>query len=235
MRKYFYPVKKKKESLLILINASGKNHMVRFSLIPREERFFDLLDEHAVRILEGVKLFQSMLLDWSLDHISITRLKNLEHEADMTTHEIINMLNRTFVTPIDREDIHLLAKQLDDVLDITFKVAVRLQLFRVRKITAELISLTEVLKEAAEVVVKAIESIRHLDRPQRVLDYCIDINRLENQGDLLSEQAILNLFQNPTEPLEVIKWKELYDSIEDGIDKCEDIANTLEGVVVKYG
>lgn len=208
---------------------------MRFSLIPRDEHFFDLLEEHAKRVHQSVQVFQEMLHDWSPQHPSIQKIRDLEHEGDMTAHEILSRLNRTFVTPIDREDIHLLTKQIDDVLDILLKVAVRLQLFTIEKITPELASLTKLLEEASGVVVKAISSIRHLDRPQRILDYCIEINQIEDSADQFSDEAILRLFSDNKETLEVIKWKEIYDTMEMAIDTCEDIANTIQGVVIKYG
>ncbi len=206
-----------------------------FSLIPREEKFFDLLDEHAKGVKKGVELFLEICNSWAPHHPGINQLKDLEHESDMTTHEIMNKLNKSFITPIDREDIHILAKQLDDVIDFSEKIVVRMELFGIEKSTPELCELAQVFNEAMGIVVKAVSSIRNLKRPQRILDYCIEINRLENHGDRLADNAIQNLFKNHTDPIEVIKWKEIYDILEDCIDKCEDIANTIEATVVKYG
>jgi len=208
---------------------------MRFSFIPREEKFFDLLEEHAKGVRVGTSLFLDIVTSWQPADPRLSRMKELEHESDITTHEIMDKLNRTFITPIDREDIHTLAKQLDDVIDIANRVVHRMDLFGIKETTQELCDLAAIMHEASGVVEKAIESIRHLNRPQRVLDYCVEINRLENSGDRFAEKAISKLFHNETNPLEVIKWKELYDSVEDGIDKCEDIANTLESIVVKYG
>lgn len=208
---------------------------MRFSLIPREEKFFDLLEEHAKGVQKGVNLFYEICYSWKRQHPGITRMKELEHECDMTAHEILDKLNRTFITPIDREDIHRLTQQLDDVIDNAYKIATRMELFGIEKTTEELCELATVFKEATSVVVKAVSSIRDLSRPQRILDYCIEINRLEGVGDRLSDKAILKLFQRETNALEVMKWKEIYDFIEDSIDMCEDIANTIEATVVKYG
>lgn len=208
---------------------------MRFSFIPREEKFFDLLEKHAKGVFVGTTLFLEIVNSWQDHHPSLSRMKDLEHESDTTTHEIIDKLNRTFVTPIDREDIHTLAKQLDDVIDIANRVVHRMELFGIDKATKELCELAAIYHEASGVVVKAIASIRHLHRPQQIMDYCVEINRLENMGDRSSEKAISKLFHEEKEPLEVIKWKELYDTVEDGIDKCEDIANSLESIVVKYG
>lgn len=206
-----------------------------FSFIPREEKFFDLLEEHAKGVQKGAVLFLEICNSWKRNHSGVAQMKELEHECDMTTHEILDKLNRTFITPIDREDIHILAKQLDDVIDTAHKIIVRMDLFGIEKSTPELCELATIFNESVSVVVKAVSSIRNLKRPQRILDYCIEINRLENTGDRLSEKAILNLFQSETNPLEVIKWKEIYDLVEEVIDMCEDIANTIEATVVKYG
>jgi uncharacterized protein len=206
-----------------------------FSLIPREEKFYDLFEQQVKSIEEAAGVFLDLVKNWSDKHPGIARLRDLEHECDITTHEIMDKLNRTFVTPIDREDIHQLAKELDDVVDIIQAVSERLLLYNITKTTDELVELAKTLEEAVINVSKAVTAIRQLDRPRRILDYCIEINRLENRGDRTSERAIGNLFDTSKDPMEVLKWKEIYDSTEEGIDKCEDIANIIEGIVVKHG
>lgn len=208
---------------------------MKFSLIPRDEKFFTLLSEHANGVAAGVSHFENLLKTWSLDHSGIHKLKEIERECDMTTHEIIDKLNRTFVTPIDREDIFTLAKQLDDIIDNVFHIATRMHLYGITEVSKELMELVGILKEAVEVVVKAVESISDLSRPQRTLDYCIEINRQENMGDRASDKAIENLFLNQKDAIEIVKWKDIYDLFEDTIDTCEDVANTIESIVVKYG
>lgn len=207
---------------------------MRFSLIPRDEKFFDLLSEHIKGVQVGISLFRTIVEQWPVNGSEIAKLKDSERECDMTAHEILDKLNRTFVTPIDREDIHTLAKQIDDVIDLAYKVVLRMNVFGIKKNTPDLIDLVKILEEAVGIVVKAVDSIHDLKRPQRVLDYCIEINRFENMGDRVSERALLNLFSQEKDPLEVIKWKEIYDIVEDAIDTCEDIANTIESIVVKY-
>lgn len=205
-----------------------------FSLIPREERFYDLFDQQANSLVAAAILFSQLAAEWRPDHPSIEKLRELEHECDHTTHEIIDKLNRTFVTPIDREDIHALAKELDDVVDIIQAISERLLLFKIQKTTPYLIELAAILEDAVQNVMKAVNSIRDMNRPRRILDYCIEINRLENRGDNTYEKAIGHLFDNDSDVLNVMKWKEIYDATETGIDKCEDIANTIEGIVVKH-
>lgn len=206
-----------------------------FSLIPKDEKFFDLLEQQVHTIVQAATLFRSMVESWKLDHEAIGKLKELEHEGDITTHEIIDKLNRTFVTPIDREDIHVLATELDDVIDFVQGISALMILFRIEKPTDDLVELAKILEEAASNVAKAVENVRDLSRPRRILDYCIEVNRLENRGDRSWERAIGNLFNNTNNPMDVIKWKEIYDATEAAIDKCEDLANTIEGIVVKNG
>ena len=206
-----------------------------FSLIPREEKFFDLFEQQVKSLMEAAATFLELVNDWKPNHPAIARLRDLEHECDITTHEIMDKLNRTFVTPFDREDIHSLAKELDDVVDIIQAISERMLLFNVTKTTEDLAELGRTLQEAISNVAKAITSIRELNRPRRILDYCIEINRLENRGDRTYEKAIGNLFDHNPDPMDVLKWKEIYDSTESAIDKCEDIANIIEGIVVKHG
>lgn len=204
-----------------------------FSLIPREEKFFDLFDQMARSLQDAAALFKELSMNWDPNSQAIQKLRDLEHECDITTHEIMDKLNRTFVTPIDREDIHVLATELDDVVDIIQAISERMLLFRIDRVREDLIELAKILEEAIANVTKAITSIRDLNRPRRILDYCIEINRLENRADRTFEQAIARLFDNVVEPLEIIKWKEIYETAESAIDKCEDLANTIEGIVVK--
>jgi len=206
-----------------------------FSFIPREEKFYDLFEQQAKAIEDAARVFVDLVTNWSDKHPGIARLRDLEHECDITTHEIMDKLNRTFVTPIDREDIHQLAKELDDVVDIIQAVSERLLLYNITKTTEDLLELAKTLEEAVANVSKAVTAIRELNRPRRILDYCIEINRLENRGDRTSERAIGSLFDTSKDPMEVLKWKEIYDSTEQAIDKCEDIANIIEGIVVKHG
>jgi predicted phosphate transport protein (TIGR00153 family) len=208
---------------------------VAFSLIPREEKFYDLFDQQAQSLQTGAALFKKLVAEWKPDHPALQQLRDLEHECDRTTHEIIDRLNRTFVTPMDREDIHAMAKELDDVVDIIQAISERMLLFRIEKTTDYLLELAGILEDAVLNVTKAVASIRDMGRPRRILDYCIEINRLENHADRTYEKAIGYLFDNSLDVLNLIKWKEIYDAIELAIDKCEDIANTIEGIVVKNG
>lgn len=204
-----------------------------FNILPKEEKFFDLFEAQAAHNVEAAKVFRDLARSWSLESQAFARLQDIEHEADITTHEVYDRLNRTFVTPFDREDIHELAGELDDVVDLIQSISMRMHVYRVGHATEDLRQLADILHGAAENVRKAIGDLRDPEKARRVLDYCIEINRLENAGDRALETAIGKLFHGKPDPLEVIKWKEIYEGIEIAIDKCEDVANTMESILVK--
>lgn len=208
---------------------------MKFSLIPKEEKFYELFETQVGHSVEAAKHFKDIAQRWPVKEEDIKRLHDIEHEGDMTAHEIHDRLNRTFITPFDREDIHALASELDDVVDLVYHVTMRMQLYRVNHSTEDLVHLAEILLSAAENVRKAVIELGNPEKTRRVLDFCIEINRLENAGDRAMEQAIGKLFEGKPDPLEVLKWKEIYEGIENAIDKCEDVANTLESILVKQG
>ena len=204
-----------------------------FNLIPKEEKFFELFETQAAHNVAAAKVFRDMAQKWSRELASFDRLRDIEHEADMTCHEIYDRLNRTFVTPFDREDIRELASELDTVVDPIESVGQRMILYQIVKSTEDLVRLTDILWQSAETVRKAVAELQSPEKSRRVLDYCIEVNRLENAGDQALGVAIGKLFQGKPDPLEVMKWKEIYETIEQAIDKCEDVAHTLETMLVK--
>ncbi|HAZ08569.1 MAG TPA: DUF47 domain-containing protein [Elusimicrobia bacterium] len=204
-----------------------------FNLIPKEEKFFELFEAQAAHNVAAAKAFRDMALKWSRDLAAFDRLRDIEHEADMTCHEIYDKLNRTFVTPFDREDIRELAGELDTVVDLIESVAQRMYLYQIDKSTDDLVRLTDILWQSAETVRKAVAELKTPEKSRRVMDYCIEVNRLENAGDQALGVAIGKLFQGKPDPLEVMKWKEIYETVEEAIDKCEDVAHTLETILVK--
>ncbi len=204
------------------------------TLIPKEEKFYELFEVQATHNVEAARLFKALANDWNQSSSVFEQLREIEHEADITTHEIIDKLNRTFITPFDREDIHALASELDDIVDLIESTASRMRLYHIERPTEDLVSLSDILWQATENVRKAIGELKS-QQTRRLLDYCIEINRLENSGDHALGLAIGKLFSGKPDPLEVIKWKEVYESVETAIDKCEDVANTIESILVKQG
>ncbi len=202
-------------------------------LVAKEEAFFDMFERATKNLVTAVEVFVEMVKDFKDLEKRVKKLDELEHEGDIVTHEIMDKLNRTFITPLERDDIHAITAGIDDVLDLTEEVADRIYLYKLEKPTKHLIQMAEILGQAVGEVSKAITSLRDLKRPRRILDYTIEINRLENEADVLLKMAMVDLFENTTSPLEVIKWKEVYESLEKAIDKCEDMAVVIESVVVK--
>jgi len=202
-------------------------------LVKKEEAFFDMFERATKNLCASVDVFLEMIKDFSTLEKGVQKLDELEHEGDIITHEIMDRLNRTFITPIDRDDIHAIAAGIDDVLDLTEEVADRIFLYKLEKPTQYLVQMAQILHQSVMEVAKAITSLRDLKRPRRILDYAIEINRLENEADMLLKMAMVELFERAPSPLEIIKWKEVYESLEKAIDKCEDMAVVIESVVVK--
>ena len=202
-----------------------------FRLIPREEKFFEFFDKAASNILDGAKVLVQMTDEQDGDlEKGWKQLEDLEHVGDKITHQIIRKLNRTFITTIDREDIHSLTVALDDVMDLIEAAAARMALYKIKRPTEEAKKLAQVILKSAEEIVKAISSLERLDE---VMEHCIEINRLENEADEVSREAIADLFDKGHDPMDVIKWKEIYETMETATDRCEDVANIVEAVALK--
>jgi predicted phosphate transport protein (TIGR00153 family) len=161
-------------------------------------------------------------------------ISDLEHDNDILTHEIIRKLNKTFLTPLDREDIHTLASRMDDVLDLMWGAAQRVQLFKIKEPTPESANLAKNLAAAVEFVYKAVAYLK-AKKYSFIQDICVEIHGLENMNDRIFRQTLGKMFEDITDPIMIIKWKEVYEILEDASDRCEDVANTLESIVLKYG
>jgi uncharacterized protein len=205
---------------------------VRFRLIPREEKFFADFTALADRIVSGATLLERMLSSDPPNWDIALQIKQVESECDSLTHNIIQRLNRTFVTPIDREDIHTLAKSLDDVMDAIDAAAAVTRRYRMASLrygARELASLTWQSTMQVKVAVEALE------KRKEVAQVAMEVNRLENAADDIHSEALRRLFEEEKDAITLIKWKEVLDLLEEATDRCEDCANVLEGVVVKHG
>lgn len=202
--------------------------MVR--LIPRETKFFRMFAEVSENLTQGARLLYELLSNPQQGAEQIRQLQELEHRGDDMTHDIIRMLNQTFITPFDREDIHRLTSSLDDVLDFVNAAAVRMTLYRIT-------SPPPAAVELAKLIVQQVEElsigVSLLETNQKVLDHCVEVNRLENEADRVSRRAIAELFEREKDPIQLIKIKELYEVLETATDKAEDAANVLEAVALK--
>ncbi len=199
-------------------------------ILPNDQTFFVIFTEQAENIYAGAKALTELLEHYTDVAAKAAKIKDIEHKGDTITHNLMTRLNQTFITPFDREDIHELASTIDDVLDLTDATAGRLVLYRVEQIRPGVLDLAKILLHATEQVVAAV---RVLEKHNHILDYCIEINRLENEGDQLCRSLIARLFDEEKDPVQIIKWKEIIEVLEIAIDKCEDVANVMEGVVLK--
>jgi predicted phosphate transport protein (TIGR00153 family) len=206
--------------------------VARFRLIPREEKFYDDFKMMADQLKVGARLLEQMLSTDPPQFDKAHEIKEVEHQCDFLTHEIIQRLNKTFVTPIDREDIHELAKTLDDVMDAIDNAAALIPLYKIDKIRGGARELTRVIITQTDEIRAAVEA---LERRTGVLERAIEINRLENEADRIHKTALGTLFDEEKDPIMILKWKEIYDILEEATDACEDVANLLENVVVKHG
>jgi predicted phosphate transport protein (TIGR00153 family) len=195
--------------------------------------FLTFLKVLLKKIEEGVNALLDLLDDYTNIPEKVKNIKDLEHEADEITHQTIDKLNRTFITPIDREDIHELITKMDDIIDFIEAVSQRLWLYRLQKPTPEIKELVLVLQKAIKMVKQTIKNLRNMKNPQIILNSCIEVNTIENEGDQVLRNAMTSLFDNVPDPINVIKLKEIYEIIEMAIDRCEDVANIIEGVVLK--
>jgi uncharacterized protein len=205
---------------------------VRFRLIPREEKFFADFTALADRIVSGATLLERMLASDPPNWDTALQIKQIENECDSLTHNLIQRLNSTFVTPIDREDIHALAKSLDDVMDAIDAAAGVLRRYRMASLrygARELASLTWQGTMQMKVAVEALE------RREGVHERAVEVNRIENSADDVHDEALRRLFEEERDAINIMKWKEVLDLLEEATDRCEDVANVLEGVVVKHG
>ena len=199
-------------------------------LIPRERKFFRMFSEVSENLTDGARLLHDILKNPNDLTVRIGRLQEIEHRGDEMTHGIIRMLNQTFITPFDREDIHRLSSSLDDVLDFVNGAAVRMTLYRVTVPPPAAIDLAALIVKQSEELALAVSL---LESNQKVLDHCVEVNRLENEADRVSRRAIAELFEHEKDPIQLIKIKELYEVLETATDKAEDAANVLEAVVLK--
>ncbi|HEV2292075.1 MAG TPA: DUF47 family protein [Gemmatimonadales bacterium] len=203
-------------------------------LLPRDERFFDLFTQVATLNVEAAVQLEE-LISVSEDRRApiVEAIKRLEHQADDLTHEVVNRLDRSFITPLDREDIHMLASRLDDVLDLIDGTARRLQIFRAGNAPTGAIRLAEVIRHAAEQVLEAVKVLEKNDHGV-VVDACMKIKKLEEDGDATYHEWLGKLFEGATDALMVMKWKEIYDNLEKTLDHAEDVANVLESISIKH-
>jgi len=202
-------------------------------LFPKDIDFFEVLDRDSLNITKASILLVALMEKFDRLEERAKEIYEVEQEGDVLTHEIMKKLNKTFITPIDREDLHALASSLDDILDLIWASVDRMVVFKLTAATDEAIAMAKELQTTTEVIHKAIHKLKE-KQYSHVQEYCIEINRLENRIDRIFRDALGRLFEEVKDPILIIKWKEIYEHLEDASDKCEDVANVLEAIVLKY-
>ncbi len=206
-------------------------------LIPRELKFFDLLEQMSSTVHQGAQLLQECLeAKGTMDDVYLAsqKIHNVEHEADEIVHRLMERLNTSFITPLDREDIYEITTRMDDILDYVDAVAKRLVTFKIDKPTSHAIELSRIIARSTEEVTQSVHLLRDLKQAEQIKRQCAKINQLENDGDRVLREALNALFSDSKDPIEVIKWKDIYEHLEVATDKAEDVANIIETVLVKY-
>ncbi|HEY6761379.1 MAG TPA: DUF47 family protein [Baekduia sp.] len=206
--------------------------MARLSQVfaPRDREFFDLFEEAGSNLARAAGLLDAMLADWPEHQELAGEIRDCEQNGDRITHDIIHRLNATFVTPIDREDILALASALDDIIDYTEEVADYMGLYRIEAPMEQAVRMSHILVQATRQVSEALPRMRGF---QDISHYTVEIHRLENDGDRVVREAMAALFDHGIDPMVVIRWKDIYERLEQAIDACEHVANVLEGIVIK--
>ena len=208
--------------------------MVRFPFMPREEKFFELFIESAQNMVKASHVLREMVNSWEFIDGRVAEITELEHQGDTITHQIMAQLTRTCVTPFDREDIAQLAHTMDDVTDFIHAAADAMFIYKIESPTQRAKELADIIVQAAAEVERAIGKLRRRADLKQILERCVEINRLENMADRVFRAAVAELFDDTTDIAQIIKWREIYEHMESATDRCEDVANVLEGVALKH-
>jgi len=202
-------------------------------LLPKENSFFDKFEAHAATCVEAARVFVELCEHYGDMPAKVKRIRDAEHRAGEITHDTMEMLHKTFITPLDRDQIHQLISTLDDVVDLLQGAATRMELYEIKEPTDSLHEMAKVLLAATLELQKAVGGLRDLKNATGILKACVEINKLENDGDALRNAAVAKLFKKEKDAVMLLKWKEIYEDVETSLDKCEDVANIIEGLVLE--
>ena len=203
-------------------------------LMPKSDEFFDDFEEQAVTTVQGAEALKALIDDFTDVDRKVAAIKDLEHKGDDVTHRAFERLHRQFITPFDRAEIHRLLSRIDDVLDLTDATAERMLLYEVGTVPQAAKDLVAVLVPMTRKMLEAVRGLRHIKHPEQILSACREIKTLESEADAVGRTAIAALFKSGADVLTIIKWKEIYDLIETATDRCEDVSNVIEGVVLEH-
>lgn len=201
---------------------------------PKEKNFFDYFEELANKIEEGGQFFLEMTRNRNYSEARVSRLKEIEHEADGIAHKTYERMHKTFLTPIDREDIYALVNKMDNIMDAIEGTAIRLHMYKIKKPDDAIVRQAEILFQTIQKIKSVIHGLRNMKNSQTILNSCVEIHTLENAGDVVLRTIITDLFIKETDAVELIKWKEIFERLEEAIDCCENVSNIVEGIVLKH-
>ena len=208
--------------------------MPRIPFLPKNERFYVLLHDGARNLVDAAESLSDLVSYYENLQMKSEHITELEHNGDTITHDIVNLLHKTFVTPIEREDIALLAERMDDVMDYIEGAATAMRIYKIAKPTERSREIADVVRLMTVKLEQAISHLREHRHLRDILPYCVEVNRLENVADDLYRKAIAELFENESSAAEIIKWREVYEQLEQATDRAEDVANVLEGIVLRH-
>jgi predicted phosphate transport protein (TIGR00153 family) len=200
---------------------------------PKDFNFFKLFEKQVSCAVDAARFFKEVVSMNSVNEDTLSKMGAIEHQADEVAHTIIEQLNKTFITPIDREDIHALTTRLDDVVDMLNTIVSRMRIYNITGVDKNLVEFAGVIEESVQAMAQAIGGLRNIKNVKVVFDACVEVNRLENVGDSMRDRMLMELFENRKDPIAVIKWKDIYQDAETVLDVCEDVANIVESIMVK--
>ncbi|HOW35620.1 MAG TPA: DUF47 family protein [Candidatus Omnitrophota bacterium] len=204
-----------------------------FNFFPKDFNFFDLFEEQVGYAVHASHSFRELVSRGTVNEASLEKIHAIEHQADDVAHRAIDQLNRTFITPFDREDIHTLVTEMDDIVDMINTIVNRMVVYKIVGINKNLVEFSSVIEESVLAVERAVKGMRNMKHCAAVSDACVEVNRLENVGDSMRDKVLAELFETEKNPIEVIKWKEIYEDAETLLDICEDVAHVVESILVK--
>ena len=208
--------------------------MFKFPFLPKEEKFATLFEESARNMVKTAQGLKQIIDGWEYVDTRVAEITELEHQGDTITHQIMEQLNRTFITPFDREDMALLVQTLDDVTDFIHAAADTMLIYKVDRPGQRAKELADIIVQASIEIEIAVSELRHPTKFKKILGQCVEINRLENMADRVYRSALGELFEDTSDIAYIIKWREIYEHMESATDRCEDVANVLEGVALKH-
>lgn len=204
-----------------------------FNFLPKESNFFDLFEKQVDYAVEAANYFRELVSKRSIDQNALDKMHHVENEGDEVTHEIFDRLNKTFITPFDREDIHALAKEIDDIVDMLYTIVNRLRVYKIDRGDKNLIEFASVIDESVRAVASAVKQMNNMKNLKSISESCVEVNRLENVGDSMRDEVLAKLFETEKDPVALIKWKEIYQDAETVLDICEDVAHIVQNILVK--